>query len=300
MKRPRIGTSALIVIATASAAALLSASAANADSPSFFTLSATSVPAGGTVLISSDGWGDGATDGTTVINFETPAPPVVSTPSGGIGSGGSMGTNGGTTIVSKEIPASAGPWTYTLTIPATTPPGDGYNICLSVQGYLSMGDGGCVALAVTAPSVNAAGGAGTASGTSGHGPTVTLDRSVTTPGSRLGFAGTGFTVGEKVDVIVHSVAVQLTTVTADANGAVSGSVTVPTGLALGGHTLELKGERSGVDVLSAFTVGGVPTAATDVVVAPRVRPAMWLGGALAVLGLAAAGGVVWRRLHAAA
>lgn len=293
MKPARIGISALIAIATASAAALLSASAANADSYSNFTLSATSVAAGGTVVISSDGWGEGVEDATTVIVFETPAPPVLPS-TGGIGSGGNMGTNGGTALVSKEIPASAGPWTYTLTIPATTPPGTGYNVCLSLQEYLGMGDGGCVELAVTAPAADAAG-----TGAGAKGPAVRLDRSVTTPGGKLGFAGSGFAAGEKVDLIVHSTPVSLGTVTADASGAVSGSVTLPSGLALGGHTLELKGETSGVDVVSAFTVGGVPTAATDVVAVPR-EPVMWLGVGLAVLVLAGTAGVVRRRLRAAA
>lgn len=152
MKRVHFAASAVIAVVASSALALSGTSAANAiPDSSFFTLSSTTVAAGGTVVVSSVGWGDlsGVTEPMTVINFETPAPPP-SAPSGGVGSGGQMGSAGGTSLVLKTIPASAGPWTYTLTIPANTPPGDGYNVCLSYVAQDAIGDGGCLALTVAA------------------------------------------------------------------------------------------------------------------------------------------------------
>ena len=181
MRRAHLAVSTAIAVVAGSAFALLGASAANA-SPGDFTLSSTTVPAGGTVVISSVGWGDlsGETDPMTVINFETPAPPPSTQPGGGVGSGGDPGSAGGTSLVLKTIPASAGPWTYTLTIPANTPPGDGYNVCLSYQAYLSIGDGGCVALTVTAASSTSTPGVFTALPTARvfTGPATTTPRQV--------------------------------------------------------------------------------------------------------------------------
>jgi len=287
MRRAHLAVSTAIAVVAGSAFALLGASAANA-SPGDFTLSSTTVPAGGTVVISSVGWGDlsGETDPMTVINFETPAPPP-SAPSGGVGSGGQMGSAGGTSLVLKTIPASAGPWTYTLTIPANTPPGDGYNVCLSYQAYLSMGDGGCVALTVTAAS---------SSSTS-----IVLSSSTAVAGGKLSFSAPGFSAGEQVQVWVYPTPVLVDTVAANAQGIVSQTVTLPADLPLGAHTLELKGLSSGLNLSVPFTVVGVPSAATDVVARSGGSAPLWASvGGVAVIALAAAGASVWRLRRRAA
>src|SRR5665647_2316971 len=105
MRRAHLAVSTAIAVVAGSAFALLGASAANA-SPGDFTLSSTTVPAGGPVVISRVGWGDlsGEADPMTVINFGTPAPPPSAT-CGGVGSGGRMWCAGGTSLVLKKIPA---------------------------------------------------------------------------------------------------------------------------------------------------------------------------------------------------
>ena len=289
MKRSHVFFSTAIAVVAGSAVALIGATAASASpsaspSPSASAslgdvmLSSKTIPAGGTVIVSSPGWGDlgGLTAPMTVINFETPAPPA-STPTGPVGSGGNMGSNGGTSLAKETFPATSGPWTHALTIPADTPPGDGYTVCLSLQASDGMGDGGCATLTVTAASSS-----------------IVLTSSTAVAGGALSFSTTGFTAGEQVQVWVHSTPVMVDTVTANAQGMVSQTVVLPTDLPLGAHTLELKGVSSGLDLSASFTVGGVPSAATDVVDGGAASDPLRANlGWVALIALAAAGASVW-------
>jgi hypothetical protein len=114
-------------------------------------------------------------------------------------------------------------------------------------------------------------------------------------GGTIVFSGRGFTPGETVKVIAHSKEVLLTTVIADNSGAVSGTATLPSDLPLGVHSLELRGATSGVTVSAQFTLGVVPSAATDVVSSSGVGSAPWIIGGALLLMVVVATGIMWRR-----
>jgi hypothetical protein len=292
------------ITAAAITLALTGSSAANAASPGTFTLSPTTVQAGSTVVLTGSGFGDlsGSTNPVTIINFETPAPSAAP-PGGAVGGGGNPGTNGGTILVTRTIPASVGAWTYTLTIPTATPTGSGYNVCAEEEDHPGIGDYGCQNLTVTAAATPTS--TPTSTPTPTPTPTPTHANSITvTPqavaGGTLVYSGAGFTPGETVDVFAHSTEVLLRAVTADQNGATSGTVIVPKSLPLGAHTLELRGMTSGLSLTAPFTLGVVPSAATDVVV-PFAKPAnLWVAGSAALLMIGAAATLTWRRKRAAA
>jgi MYXO-CTERM domain-containing protein len=114
-------------------------------------------------------------------------------------------------------------------------------------------------------------------------------------GGTIVFSGRGFTPGETVKVIAHSKEVLLTTVIADNSGAVSGTATLPSDLPLGVHSLELRGATSGVTVSAQFTLGVVPSAATDVVSSSGAGSAPWIIGGALLLMVVVATGIMWRR-----
>lgn len=273
-----------VAIATAAVAlALFGSAAANAASPGDFSLSSTSVPAGGTVVLTGVGWGSDAADSSTIITLEQAS------------SSGAVG--GSNTIVTKTIPASADAWTYELTIPAGTTPGE-YSVCDALLGYQSSGGGKCVPITVVAATPGAVVPPGGIAGAS----TIVLSQYTAVAGGKLSLSAVGFSAGEQVQIFVHSAPVLLNTVTADPQGAVSATVTLPARLSLGAHTMELKGLSSGVNLSASFTIGGVPSAATDVVAAAAsgVTPLLTGLGGFAVLLLVATGAAGWRRrLHAA-
>lgn len=296
---------------------LLGASAANAGTsgPAFWvhtpsdpTDSLTvSVPAGGDFFVTGPASDNsGLTDPTYVVTFETPAPPPP-TGGGGIGSGGDPGTAGGTPVVTKTIPDTGAAWSVQVTVPATTAPGNGYNVCVKVQATDGFGDLGCASVTVlpavtdsTTPTATPTPSTSSTPETAGTqpAPAVTVDHASVIRGGTLSFTGSGFTPGEKVSVIAHSTPVVLGTVTASATGAVAGSVKVPATLPMGAHTLELRGATSGTVVSASFTVGSVPSAATDML--PRSSSHDSVPGVAVLVLLAAAtlGGLALRRHRA--
>jgi hypothetical protein len=79
------------------------------------------------------------------------------------------------------------------------------------------------------------------------------------PGVPTTVSGDGFAPGVNVDITVESAPIQLKTVAADATGAISTTVTIPTDLPAGTHTLKATGATidGGTLVLSTqFVVGG--------------------------------------------
>ena len=69
--------------------------------------------------------------------------------------------------------------------------------------------------------------------------TVAMSRSRATVGTTLSYEARCYKPGEKVDATVHSTPVVVGSPTADKQGTVSGSFTVPSNLKPGRHTLEL-------------------------------------------------------------
>ena len=86
----------------------------------------------------------------------------------------------------------------------------------------------------------------------------TVSASTVAAGGSVTLSSPGFSPGEQVSVTLHSTPVQLETVTADAAGAVTTSVTIPTGTAPGAHELILTGLTSGRVVTIPITVSAVP------------------------------------------
>lgn len=78
-----------------------------------------------------------------------------------------------------------------------------------------------------------------------------------TAGEVQSAAGLGFLAGEKVTVTLHSDPIDLGTATADSNGTVSVSFTLPSDLAVGRHTVEFVGEVSGTAVVGFDVVSSL-------------------------------------------
>lgn len=73
---------------------------------------------------------------------------------------------------------------------------------------------------------------------------ATTNAAAVAQGGSLQVAGGGFAPGSPVNVVVYSSPVKLATVLADASGNISTSVTLPSGLAIGTHTLQIQGVTS--------------------------------------------------------
>lgn len=74
--------------------------------------------------------------------------------------------------------------------------------------------------------------------------------------------GTGFDPGETVDFTLHSSPVDLGTATADSNGNVTFTATIPADTAAGSHQIIATGETSGITATFALTVSASPTSST--------------------------------------
>ncbi|MFI6806237.1 LPXTG cell wall anchor domain-containing protein [Streptomyces luteogriseus] len=75
-------------------------------------------------------------------------------------------------------------------------------------------------------------------------PTLTLTATTVAAGDDLGFTGTGFIPTEGVSAFLFSKPVKLGRFTADANGTVKGTVTIPKWTHPGKHYFRLKGVKS--------------------------------------------------------
>lgn len=84
-------------------------------------------------------------------------------------------------------------------------------------------------------------------------------------GSQLALAATGLTAGATYQVVLHSDPTVVGTLTADANGAATGSVTIPAGTTAGAHTVDLvdaSGASAVVDPLAITVTAAASTAGT--------------------------------------
>ena len=91
------------------------------------------------------------------------------------------------------------------------------------------------------------------------GPTMTLSASAGAPGSSLTVQATGFLPGSRGEVYILSDPVFLGAATADTNGVIRATVTIPSNIAAGVHSIELRGTgtNGAARVLSQpFTVTG--------------------------------------------
>lgn len=105
-------------------------------------------------------------------------------------------------------------------------------------------------------------------------------------GDSIGVTAEGFQPGEQVTVVLHSTPVLLTTVTADAQGRVNTKVTIPSGTAVGSHTLVVTGATGAtgsapITVLAAGTLSG--TGFDAVTEAGIALALLIMGGALVMV-----------------
>jgi hypothetical protein len=110
------------------------------------------------------------------------------------------------------------------------------------------------------------------------------------PGVPTTVSGAGFAPDVTVDITVESAPIHLASVPADATGAISTTVTIPTDLPAGTHTLKATGPTAdgGTLVLSSqFVVGGddsgLPKTGYPIGLLASISGVVLLGG-LAVLG----------------
>ncbi|MDQ1048328.1 LPXTG-motif cell wall-anchored protein [Streptomyces sp. V4I2] len=85
-------------------------------------------------------------------------------------------------------------------------------------------------------------------------PSLTLSATTVDAGDDLDFTGTGFTPNEGVDAFRLSKPIKLGHFTADANGTVEGTVTIPKWTDPGKHLFRLKGEESKLTLSAEITV----------------------------------------------
>jgi len=131
---------------------------------------------------------------------------------------------------------------------------------------------------------------------------LALSTSTVKPGESLTVSvpdDAGYFGGESVEVWAHSTPVLLGTLTAAANGSVSGTVAIPSTLPAGSHTVYLIGVMSGTSTSVPLAVSGsVPGAATDLVAEASPNSGLFIAGiaaGVAGLGLLAAAGVQFAR-----
>lgn len=134
---------------------------------------------------------------------------------------------------------------------------------LAVIGMSAVLAGGAIAGAGLADASTPAKAAGHCKG--GYPPgqcKVKLDHDHGHRGEKFNFEGDGYQGSEQAEGDVHSTAVRVGTYTADAQGVVTGSFTVPTNISYGTHTFVLTGATSGTVETATFTVTPMPAASS--------------------------------------
>ncbi len=82
------------------------------------------------------------------------------------------------------------------------------------------------------------------------------------PGGSLQVTGQGFQPGEHVQIVLHSQPVQLGVLTANSAGDISGTFTIPAGMATGAHEIVMTGQTSGRVVTLALQLSLAPSTTT--------------------------------------
>ncbi|KOU70082.1 hypothetical protein ADK57_12305 [Streptomyces sp. MMG1533] len=111
-------------------------------------------------------------------------------------------------------------------------------------------------------------------------------------GDDLGFTGTGFSPNEGVDAFLFSKPIKLGHFTADGNGTVEGTVTIPKWTDPGKHIFRLKGEESKLK-LSAKII--VRSHKPHLAATGEDHSSVLLGGAAGLLALGAGTMIAVRR-----
>lgn len=107
---------------------------------------------------------------------------------------------------------------------------------------------------------NGGGNGGTPGGGSGGSPaapTAQVSVNSIAAGGKVTVTASGFAAGEQVEIWLHSDPVLLAVVTAGPTGAVTATVTIPSTVPAGQHTLVLRGRTSGATATVALTVTAV-------------------------------------------
>ncbi|MFJ4977685.1 hypothetical protein ACIP6X_20425 [Streptomyces coeruleorubidus] len=123
-------------------------------------------------------------------------------------------------------------------------------------------------------------------------PGLTLTATTVEAGEDLGFTGTGFDPNEGVTAVLFSKPVKLGRFTADANGTVEGTVTIPKWTDPGKHIFRLKGVESKLSLKAKIFVRPHKPHLADT---GEDRSLVMLGGTAALLTLGAGTMVAVRR-----
>ncbi|MGK5694546.1 hypothetical protein ACSNOJ_16860 [Streptomyces sp. URMC 128] len=123
-------------------------------------------------------------------------------------------------------------------------------------------------------------------------PELTLTATTVDAGDDLGFTGTGFDPNEGVAAVLFSKPVKLGRFTADANGTVEGTVTIPKWTDPGKHIFRLKGLESKKSLKAKIFVRPHKPHLADT---GEDRSLVMLGGTAALLALGAGTMVAVRR-----
>jgi LPXTG-motif cell wall-anchored protein len=113
-------------------------------------------------------------------------------------------------------------------------------------------------------------------------------------GDELSFIGTGFEPNEGVGAFLLSKPIKLGFFTADSNGTVEGTVTIPKWTDPGRHTFLLKGKESKLKLSAEITVRSHKPHLANT---GEDRSALLLGGAAGMLALGGGAMVAARRLR---
>ncbi|GGW60990.1 LPXTG cell wall anchor domain-containing protein [Streptomyces caelestis] len=115
-------------------------------------------------------------------------------------------------------------------------------------------------------------------------PSLTLSATTVDAGDELSFTGTGFDPNEGVVALLLSKPIKLGRFTADSNGTVQGTVTIPKWTDPGRHTFLLKGKESKLTLSAKITVRPNKPHLADT---GEDRSSLLLGGAAGLLVLGA-------------
>lgn len=110
------------------------------------------------------------------------------------------------------------------------------------------------------------------------------------PGGQLMIQGGGFAPNEDVEIWLHSTPVLLSTIPANALGAISTTITIPTTATPGAHSIVATGVTSGRSFSTSLTINSASPAVVPIETLGNVgadpRGLVVLGGALLALGVA--------------
>jgi hypothetical protein len=128
----------------------------------------------------------------------------------------------------------------------------------------------------------------------GDGP-LTVSATTVAPGGSLTIAGDGFVPGEEVPIVFYSEPVLLATATADADGAIEASVTIPADASPGVHTIVAFGEEQVLTVQVTVAAEVEAPVRVDAGHEPSGSATPWLPLLVGALGVALLAAGVLRR-----